>query len=89
LNERGEIKITTRQNINNHQEVLIEDTGCGIPDETQTRVFEPFFTTRPVGSGSGLGLTVARDVVAAHNGEIELQSQEGRGTRVILRFWSR
>nr|WP_019367057.1 ATP-binding protein [Pseudomonas luteola] len=89
LNERGEIKITTRQNVNNHQEVLIEDTGCGIPDETQTRVFEPFFTTRPVGSGSGLGLTVARDVVAAHNGEIELQSQEGRGTRVILRFWSR
>lgn len=64
--------------------IVIEDDGTGIPAELQERVFEPFFTTREVGAGTGLGLTVARDIVLAHSGRIALQSESGRGTRAEI-----
>lgn len=67
-------------------EVCIIDNGCGIAAETLAQVFEPFFTTREVGAGSGLGLSVARDILAAHQGQILIDSCLGSGTRVTLRF---
>ena len=54
--------------------VEIEDDGPGIPREARNRVFEPFFTTRPVGSGAGMGLDIVRRVVAGHGGEVSLES---------------
>jgi len=65
-------------------QVIIQDNGCGIPDTLRSQVFDAFFTTRPVGSGTGLGLTVARDTVRAHGGQLTLDSQEGTGTRIVL-----
>jgi len=65
-------------------QVIIQDNGCGIPEAVRSQVFDAFFTTRPVGSGTGLGLTVARDTVRAHGGQLTLDSQEGAGTRVVL-----
>ncbi|MDP3815534.1 sensor histidine kinase [Pseudomonas sp.] len=67
-------------------EVCIIDNGCGIAEETLAQVFEPFFTTREVGAGTGLGLSVARDILAAHQGQILIDSRLGSGTRVTLRF---
>lgn len=67
-------------------EVCIIDHGCGIAAETLAQVFEPFFTTREVGAGTGLGLSVARDILAAHQAEILIDSRLGSGTRVTLRF---
>ena len=64
--------------------ISIADTGVGIPPERLARVFEPFYTSRAVGQGTGLGLTVARDIVEAHHGRIEIDSEPGRGTRVTL-----
>jgi signal transduction histidine kinase len=64
--------------------VSVSDNGAGIPAALLTRVFEPFFTTREVGAGTGLGLTVARDIVMAHGGGIALESEAGRGTRVRI-----
>ena len=58
----------------------IRDDGCGIPADRLTRVFEPFFTTRDVGQGTGLGLTVASDIVNAHGGRIEVDSAVGAGS---------
>lgn len=66
--------------------ISIEDDGVGIATENLSRVFEPFFTTRDVGRGMGLGLTVARDVVMAHHGSIALESTPGAGTRAIIRL---
>ena len=66
----------------------MEDNGCGITAEDQARLFDPFFTTRPVGSCTGLGLTVARDIMVAHQGEILVRSKPGAGTRVTMRFLS-
>jgi signal transduction histidine kinase len=64
--------------------ICIADDGTGIEAEALPHVFEPFFTTRDVGQGTGLGLTVARDVVQVHGGSIELDSTVGRGTTVRI-----
>lgn len=68
----------------NDVQVVIQDNGCGIAEDIRQRVFDAFFTSRPVGSGTGLGLTVARDTVRAHQGTIQIDSREGTGTRVTL-----
>ena len=67
-------------------EVSVEDTGCGMPPEVLSHVLEPFFTTREVGAGTGLGLSMTYGVVKAHGGTIDLSSEVGRGTCVKLRF---
>lgn len=66
--------------------IRIVDGGCGIPPEDMPKLFDPFFTTRPVGVGTGLGLTVARDIVRVHDGEIGIDSAPGRGTAVTVRL---
>ncbi|WP_028239830.1 sensor histidine kinase [Stutzerimonas azotifigens] len=86
LGEQGCILVSTRQLEDGTPEVVIEDNGCGISETDLPRVFDPFFTTRPVGSGTGLGLTVARDILIAHRGEVLLNSRQGVGTCVRLRF---
>jgi signal transduction histidine kinase len=64
--------------------VSITDSGCGITEELKDNVFEPFFTTRPTGEGSGLGLNIARKIIEKHHGRIELHSQPGRTTFQIF-----
>lgn len=66
--------------------VEISDTGCGIPEEIRERVFEPFLTTKPEGKGTGLGLSICLGLVRSNRGTIELESEPGRGTRVLLRL---
>ena len=67
-------------------DVQIADNGVGMSPEQRERAFEPFFTTRPVGGGAGLGLSTARNVVVAHSGHMELESEAGRGTTIHLFF---
>jgi two-component system NtrC family sensor kinase len=64
--------------------IKVTDDGPGISDEVMAHVFEPFFTTRDVGKGTGLGLTVARDIVGAHGGDIVIESTAGQGTTVTI-----
>lgn len=62
----------------------VRDTGVGVPPDLAARVFDPFFTTRPLGDGLGLGLTLAQEVVLEHNGQITLHSTPGEGTEVTV-----
>jgi two-component system, NtrC family, sensor kinase len=66
--------------------ISIADTGCGIPIELRERVFEPFYTTKDVGQGTGLGLTITHSIVKKHGGHIELWDAEGGGTNAIIRL---
>lgn len=64
--------------------VVVEDDGVGIAPEARDRVFEPFFSTRPRGEGTGLGLSVCLGIVASHGGDMEIDSAPGQGTRVSV-----
>lgn len=85
LGEGGSIRVTSRSR-DDIAEIVIEDDGCGMEPDVLARVYEPFFTTRGVGAGTGLGLSVVRDVMAAHEGEVSVQSQPDQGTAVTLSF---
>jgi len=64
----------------------VSDTGCGIPRGELSKIFDPFYTTRPVGEGTGLGLSLCYSIVQQHFGAIEVESVEGNGTSFIVRF---
>lgn len=66
--------------------LVMEDTGTGIPLEVRQKVFQPFFTTKPVGVGTGIGLTVVRRLTEEHGGRIRVKSEVGEGTTFILDF---
>lgn len=67
-------------------EVIIADTGIGIPAELLPRIFDPFFSTKGVGKGTGLGLAITRRIVEDHQGSIEVASEVGRGTTFTIRL---
>jgi two-component system NtrC family sensor kinase len=83
VGEQGEIRISTAVE-NGDICVRISDNGCGIAPENLSRIFDPFFTTREVGAGTGLGLTVCRDIVRAHGGRIGVESRVGAGTTFTI-----
>ncbi len=82
---QGEILIRTRHE-DDHALIEIEDNGSGIPPDHLDRIFEPFFTSKDVGQGTGLGLSISYDIVKSHNGEINVKSEVGRGTRFTVRL---
>ena len=66
--------------------ISVKDNGNGIPDKVREKIFQPFFTTKPTGSGIGLGLSLSYDIVKAHSGEIRVESWEGEGSEFIIQL---
>jgi signal transduction histidine kinase len=66
--------------------VSVSDNGPGIPDSIKEKIFQPFFTTKPTGQGTGLGLSLSYDIVKAHGGIIEVESIEGEGTTFVVKI---
>lgn len=83
LTSEGTLRVEFRSNANG-VEVLFQDTGTGIPEENLSRIFDPLFTTKPPGKGTGLGLPVVKGIVISHGGSIRIESRVGFGTTVIV-----
>ena len=66
--------------------ISVKDNGNGIPATIKDKIFQPFFTTKPTGQGTGLGLSLSYDIVKAHGGEIKMESKEGEGTEFIIQL---
>jgi len=64
--------------------ITVKDNGMGIPDKVKEKIFQPFFTTKPTGQGTGLGLSLSYDIVKAHGGELKVESKEGEGSVFIV-----
>ena len=85
IEDRGTITIATGR-VDAMLAISIADTCSGIPQAIRDRVFEPFFTTKPVGAGTGLGLSISYGIVQRHGGQLEIRSEEGRGTEVTIKI---
>ena len=79
----GTLTIQTLEE-NGHALIRFQDTGVGMSKEVKQRMFDPFFTTREVGEGTGLGLFISYGIIKKHKGRFEAESEEGKGTTVTL-----
>jgi len=84
ITDRGRVMIRTSGTDASGVEITVEDTGCGIPADKLDTIFDPFYTTKP--HGTGLGLSVSLNIIREHGGTIDVKSEPGRGTTFILRF---
>ena len=82
----GRIIVESRKKFRNDYfvQILVSDTGCGIPKENLDKIFDPFFTTKDVGKGTGLGLAVSYGIIKEHHGKIEVKSDNGKGATFII-----
>ncbi len=79
------VSVSTKKADNNIL-ISVKDNGNGIPEQIKEKIFQPFFTTKPTGSGTGLGLSLSYDIVKAHGGELEVETKEGEGTEFIIQI---
>jgi len=77
------VSVTTKKN-NDKVEINVKDNGNGIPPKVLDKIFQPFFTTKPTGQGTGLGLSLSYDIVKAHGGELKVETKEGEGSEFII-----
>jgi signal transduction histidine kinase len=77
------VSLTTKRT-DDKIEIRIKDNGIGIPQKILNKIFQPFFTTKPTGQGTGLGLALSYDIIKSHNGEIKVETKEGEGSEFII-----
>ena len=77
------ISVSTKR-INDKIEIRVTDNGSGIPQKVVGNIFQPFFTTKPTGQGTGLGLSLSYDIIKAHGGEIKVETKEGEYATFIV-----
>ena len=79
------VSVTTKQ-LNGRIEISVADNGKGITEKIKDKIFQPFFTTKPTGQGTGLGLSLSYDIVKAHGGELKVATEEGEGSVFIIQL---
>jgi PAS domain S-box-containing protein len=85
LGERGgQVRVRTYSSSEATVSMAVSDTGVGIKDEDRAHIFEPFFSTKPAGRGTGLGLSVVRNIIYSHGGQISFQTRPGSGTTFVV-----
>ncbi len=83
IDDAGKITLRTGADADKVK-IEIEDNGKGIPDDVREKIFDPFFTTKPIGEGTGLGLSICYKIIEQHEGQIEVESEMGKGTKFII-----
>lgn len=79
------VRVSTRK-VECKVEVTVEDNGGGIPESIREKIFQPFFTTKPTGQGTGLGLSLSYDIIKAHGGDLTVKTNEGEGSNFIIQL---
>ncbi len=79
------VEVSTKK-VKDKVEVMVKDNGNGIPQKILDKIFQPFFTTKPTGQGTGLGLSLSYDIVKAHGGELKVETKEGEGSEFIVKL---
>ena len=79
------VSVETKR-INGKAEIRVRDNGNGIPQKVLDKIFQPFFTTKPTGQGTGLGLSLAYDIIKAHGGDIKVKTNEGDGSEFLIQL---
>jgi signal transduction histidine kinase len=79
------VSVSTKK-VNEKVEIKVSDNGNGIPQKVLDKIFQPFFTTKPTGQGTGLGLSLSYDIVKAHGGELKVVTKEGEGSTFIVQI---
>lgn len=79
------VQVSTKK-IENKIEIRVTDNANGIPKSSLEKIFQPFFTTKPTGQGTGLGLSLSYDIIKAHNGELKVETSEGKGSTFIIQL---
>jgi signal transduction histidine kinase len=79
------VSVSTKK-VDSKIEIHVKDNGTGIPQKVVDKIFQPFFTTKPTGQGTGLGLSLSYDIIKAHGGEIKVETKEGEGSEFIIRL---
>jgi signal transduction histidine kinase len=79
------ISVSTKR-VDRKVEIHVKDNGAGVPQKVIDKIFQPFFTTKPTGQGTGLGLSLSYDIIKAHGGEIKVDTKEGEGSEFIVRL---
>jgi two-component system, NtrC family, sensor kinase len=80
----GQIRIATKSSQNGSVDIVVADTGCGIPKDHLAKIFDPFFTTKPDGKGTGLGLSICHGIVDKLGGRISVSSEVGKGATFVV-----
>ena len=84
IQKEGQIGIATKSSQNGSVDIIVADTGCGIPKDHLTKIFDPFFTTKPEGRGTGLGLSICHGIVDKLGGRISVSSEVGKGSTFVV-----
>jgi signal transduction histidine kinase len=79
------VEVSTKK-LNGQVEIHVKDNGPGIPQKVVDKIFQPFFTTKPTGQGTGLGLSLSYDIIKAHSGELKVETQDGEGSTFIIKL---
>ncbi len=77
------VSVSTKK-VDNKVEIFVKDNGIGIPQKVLDKIFQPFFTTKPTGQGTGLGLSLSYDIIKAHGGEIKVGTKEAVGSEFVV-----
>jgi two-component system, NtrC family, sensor kinase len=79
------VQVSTKRE-GDYIKIIVSDNGIGIPQKVIDKIFQPFFTTKPTGEGTGLGLSLSYDIVKAHGGELKVETKEGEGAEFMVQI---